>query len=54
MSRFLVLYRGGDGSKLSPKENETLMKKWGKYMEKLATSGALKDGAQQEGFDAAG
>ena len=26
MSRFLVLYRGGDSSKLSPKENETLMK----------------------------
>ena len=45
MSRFLVLYRGGDGSKLSPKENEILMKKWGQYMEKLAKSGALKDGA---------
>ena len=45
MSRFLVLYRGGDGSKLSPKENETLMKKWGQYMEKLAKSRALKDGA---------
>ena len=44
MSRFLVLYRGGDASKLSPKENETLFKKWGLYMEKLVKSGALKDG----------
>ena len=45
MSRFLVLYRGGDSSKLSPKENDTLMKKWGQHMEKLAKAGALKDGA---------
>jgi hypothetical protein len=45
MARFLVLYRGGDGSKLSPKENERLMKKWGAYMEKLVKSGAFVDGA---------
>ena len=45
MSRFLVLYRGGDAKKLSPRENETLFKKWGQYMEKLAKSGALRDGA---------
>ena len=45
MSKFLVLYRGGDAKKLSPKENEILFKKWGQYMEKLARSGALKDGA---------
>lgn len=25
MSRFLVLYRGGDASKLSPKQNESLV-----------------------------
>ena len=45
MSRFLVLYRGGDASKLSPKENEALTKRWGKYMEKLGKSGAMRDGA---------
>ena len=45
MAKFLVLYRGGDGSKLSPKENERLMKKWGTYMEKLVKSGAFVDGA---------
>ncbi len=45
MSRFLVLYRGGDASKLSPKENETLYKKWRQYMERLGKAGALKDGA---------
>jgi hypothetical protein len=45
MSRFLVLYRGGDASKLSPKQNEALYKKWGQYMEKLGKSGALRDGA---------
>ena len=45
MSRFLVLYRGGDAKKLSPKEHEALMKKWGQYMEKLGKSGALRDGA---------
>lgn len=48
MAKFLVLYRGGDGSKLSPKENETLMKKWGAYMEKLGKAGALVDGAAVE------
>ena len=45
MSKFLVLYRGGDGSKLTPKQNETLMRKWGRYMEKLGKAGALVDGA---------
>ena len=45
MSRFLVLYRGGDAKKLSPKENEVLFKKWQQYMNKLAKSGALRDGA---------
>ena len=45
MSKFLVLYRGGDATQLSPKQHETLMKKWGAYMEKLGKSGALKDGA---------
>ena len=45
MSRFLVLYRGGDATGLTLKENETLYKKWGQYMDKLAKSGALKDGA---------
>ena len=45
MSKFLVLYRGGDASKLSPKQNEALFKKWGQYMEKLAKAGALVDGA---------
>jgi hypothetical protein len=48
MAKFLVLYRGGDGSKLSPKENDTLMKKWGAYMEKLGKAGALVDGAAVE------
>jgi len=42
--KFLVLYRGGDAKKLSPKENDVLFKKWKKYMEKLAKSGALQDG----------
>ncbi len=45
MAKFLVLYRGGDGSKLSPKENDALMKKWGAYMEKLGKAGALVHGA---------
>ena len=45
MSMFLVLYRGGDATKLSPKDTATLEKKWGRYMEKLRTAGALKDGA---------
>ena len=44
MPKFLVLYRGGDASTLSPKQNETLMKKWGQYMEKLAKAGAMKEG----------
>ena len=44
MSRFLVLYRGGDASTLSPAKHETLMEKGGTYMQKLAASGALKDG----------
>ena len=35
MSRFLVLYRGGDATGLTLKENETLYKKWGQYMDKL-------------------
>ena len=48
MPKFLVLYRGGDGSKLTPKQNETLMLKWGQYMEKLAKAGALVDGAPVE------
>ena len=42
--KFLVLYRGGDAKGLSPKENDVLFKKWQKYMEKLAKSGALQDG----------
>ena len=33
MSRFLVLYRGGDASKLSPAKHKTLMEKWGQYMQ---------------------
>ena len=45
MSKFLVLYRGGDGSKLTPAQNDTLMQKWGQYMEKLGKTGALVDGA---------
>lgn len=45
MSRFLVLYRGGDASKLSPAKRKTLMEKWGTYMQKIAASGALVDGA---------
>ena len=45
MSKFLVLYRGGDGSKLTPQQNDTLMQKWGQYMEKLGKAGALVDGA---------
>jgi hypothetical protein len=45
MSKFLVLYRGGDASKLTPKQNDALMKKWGQYMEKLGKAGALVDGA---------
>ena len=45
MPKFLVLYRGGDVSKLTPKQNESLMKKWGQYMEKLGKAGALVDGA---------
>ena len=45
MSKFLVLYRGGDASKLSPKQNDTLTKKWGQYLEKLGKAGALVDGA---------
>ena len=45
MPKFLVLYRGGDAKSLTPKQNESLMNKWGKYMEKLAKAGALRDGA---------
>jgi hypothetical protein len=45
MPRFLVLYRGGDASTLSPAKYKALMEKWGQYMQKLAASGALKDGA---------
>ena len=45
IAKFLVLYRGGDGSKLTPKQNSTLMQKWGQYMEKLGKAGALVDGA---------
>ena len=45
MSKFLVLYRGGDASKLTPKQNDVLMQKWGQYMEKLGKAGALVDGA---------
>ena len=45
MSKFLVLYRGGDASKLSPAKHKALMAKWGLYMQKLGASGALKDGA---------
>ena len=48
MPKFLVLYRGGDASNLSPKQNESLVKKWGQYMEKLAKAGALQDGAPLE------
>ena len=44
MPNFLVLYRGGDGSKLSPAANQALMTKWGQYMEKLTKSGAFKGG----------
>ena len=46
LSRFLVLYRGGDASKLSPKENEILSKKWSLYREKLVKAGALKEGGR--------
>jgi hypothetical protein len=45
MPKFLVLYRGGDASTLSPAQHKTLMTKWGQYMQKLGKSGALKDGA---------
>lgn len=45
MAKFLVLYRGGDASQLSPAKHKTLMEKWGQYMQKLGASGALKDGA---------
>jgi hypothetical protein len=45
MSKFLVLDRGGDASTLSPAQHQTLMNKWGQYMQKLGASGALKDGA---------
>ena len=45
MSKFLVLYRGGDGSKLTPQQNDTLTQKWEQYMEKLGKAGALVDGA---------
>ena len=45
MSKFLVLYRGGDGSKLTPQQSDTLTQKWGQYMEKLGKAGALVDGA---------
>ena len=45
MSKFLVLYRGGDGSKLTPQQNDTLVQKWEQYMEKLGKAGALVDGA---------
>ena len=45
MSMFLVLYRGGDATKLSPKDTATLEKKWERYMAKLRTAGALRDGA---------
>lgn len=45
MSRFLVLYRGGDATRLSPAQYKTLMTKWGQYMQKLGRLGALKDGA---------
>ncbi len=45
MSRFLVLYRGGDASKLTPAQHDTLMAKWTQYMEKLGQAGALVDGA---------
>ena len=45
MARFLVLYRGGDPKKLSPKQNESLYQKWGQHMEKLKKAGAFVDGA---------
>ena len=45
MSKFLVLYRGGDASQLSPAKHKALMEKWGQYMHKLGASGALKGGA---------
>ncbi len=45
MPNFLVLYRGGDASTLSPAKSKTLMDKWGQYMQKLGASGALKGGA---------
>ncbi|MEQ1897224.1 MAG: hypothetical protein ABL971_07540 [Vicinamibacterales bacterium] len=45
MPTFLVLYRGGDASKLSPAQNKALMDKWGQYIQKLAVLGALKGGA---------
>lgn len=45
MPNFLVLYRGGDASKLSPAQHKTLMDKWGAYMQKLGAAGALKGGA---------
>ncbi len=40
MAKFLVLYRGGDGSKLTPKQNDTLMQKWG------AIYGEAREGAR--------
>ena len=46
MSKFLVLYRGGDASKLTPKQMGSLERKWTQYMEKLGKAGALVDGAQ--------
>ncbi len=45
MARFLVLYRGGDASKLTPNENDALMKKWGKYMRFLSGIGAALAGS---------
>ena len=45
MSKFLVLYRGGDAKQLSPVQRKTLTEKWGQYMQKLGAAGALKDGA---------
>jgi len=51
--KFLVLYRGGDASKLSPKQMESLNKKWTQYMEKLRRSGAMLDGAAVQSSAAA-
>ncbi len=53
MARFLVLYRGGDASKLTPKQDESLMKKWMKYMDALGKSGALQGGARVQSSAAA-